>query len=300
MDNNSFSAETDINNDYNDYSEDYEVNSISKYFNLKEKAEKYEFEQAFYNSFHSKESTLSDFDDEEIFILFHNSNQNKEKSNSSTEENILIDNSEKNNINNDNDNDNENNIIGNKHDRNKNRFKVNKINPKREIAFTTFNSKFNKYLNEVVNNKIKELTWDSKFYFTDENPLLSTKFTQCGIQKTLKKYLKEPIKNFIKDENFDKIKKLGIENDSLFNSRLCDYIFTYYEYIYSNMKEFNKYLEDKKFVIRNENFSKNGLINLKYQEDYIKIYGYLDFFKIDLKMKGSISKNRFNISNNKE
>ena len=298
MYNNSFSENTDTNNEY---SEDYEISSISEYFNLKEKVEKDEFEQAFYNSFHSKDSTFSDFDDEKEVILSEKSNQNqKNNSNkfSTTTENIVINNIDKNN---DNINiDNENNLIGKKHERNKQRFKVNKINPKREIAFTTFNSKFNKYLNDIVNKKINELAWDPKFCFTDENPLLSTKFTQCGIQKTLKKYLKEPIKNFIKNENLDKIKKLGIENDSLFNSPLCHYIFDYYEYIYSNKNEFKKYLEDKKFVIRNEKFSRNGLINLKYQENSIKIYGYLDFFKIDLNKKGSLSKNRFNISINKE
>ena len=72
----------------------------------------------------------------------------------------------------------------------------------------------------------------------------------------------------------------------------------YYEFIYSNQNEFNKYLEDKKFVIRNEKFSKNGLINLKYQENSFKIYGYLEFFNLDLKIKGTKSKNRFKISNN--
>ena len=81
---------------------------------------------------------------------------------------------------------------------------------------------------------------------------------------------------------------------------MCNYIFEYYEYIYSNKNEFNKYLEDKKFVIRNEKFSRNGLINLKYEENSIKIYGYLDFFKIDLKPKGNINKNIFNISISKE
>ena len=297
MHNNSYSANTDINNDY---SEDYEISSISKYFNLKEKVEKYEFEQAFYNSFHSKDSTISDFDDEKEFILSENSNQSKDNNNKfcTTTEKILINNTNKNN---DSQNiNNGNNLIGKKHYRNIQKFKVNKINAKREIAFTTFNSKFNKYLNDIINKKIGELTLEPKFYFTDENPLLSTKFTQCGIQKTLKKYLKEPTKNFIKNENFEKIKKLGIGNDSLFNTPLCNYIFEYYEYIYSNKNEFNKYLEDKKFVIRNEKFSRNGLINLKYEENSIKIYGYLDFFKIDLKPKGNINKNIFNISISKE
>jgi len=297
MINNSFSSEieSDINNDN---SEDYEMSSIGKYFNMKEKVEKYEFEQAFYNSFYSKESTISEFDLENEELLFQNSNPNQgqERSNkySSSSENILIDNTEKNNEN----IENENILIGKKLERNNQRFKVNKINPKREIAFTTFNSKFNKYLTEIVNNKISELTWGPKFLFTDENPLLSTKFTQCGIQKTLKKYLKEPIKNFIKEENFEKIKKLGIENDSLFNTPVFQYIYNYYEFIYSNQNEFNKYLEDKKFVIRNEKFSKNGLINLKYQENSIKICGYLEFFNLDLKIKGTKSKNRFKISNN--
>ena len=297
MHNNSYSANTDINNDY---SEDYEISSISKYFNLKEKVEKYEFEQAFYNSFHSKDSTISDFDDEKEFILSENSNQSKDNNNKfcTTTEKILINNTNKNNDSQNNNNGN--NLIGKKHYRNIQKFKVNKINAKREIAFTTFNSKFNKYLNDIINKKIGELTLEPKFYFTDENPLLSTKFTQCGIQKTLKKYLKEPTKNFIKNENFEKIKKLGIGNDSLFNTPLCNYIFEYYEYIYSNKNEFNKYLEDKKFVIRNEKFSRNGLINLKYEENSIKIYGYLDFFKIDLKPKGNINKNIFNISISKE
>lgn len=293
MHNNSYSENTVLNSDY---SEDYEISSISKYFDLKEKVEQYEFEQAFFNSFHSKDSTISDFDDEKEVILSENSNQSQDKNNklSTTTEKILINNIDNNNT--DKNNNNENNLIGKKHERNTQRFKVKKINTKREIAFTTFNSKFNKYLNDIVNKKIAELTWESKFYFTDENPLLSTKFTQCGIQKTLKKYLKEPIKNFIKKENFEKIKKLGIENDSLFNISLCEYIFKYYEYIYSNKAEFNKYLDDKKFVIRNEKFSRNGLINLKYEQNSIKVYGYLDFFKIDLKAKGSIFKNRFNIS----
>lgn len=297
MHNNSFSSNTDINSDY---SEDFEASSISKYFNLKEKVEMYEFEQAFYNSFHSKDSTISDFEEEKEVLLSENSNQIKENNNKfcTTAEKILINNTDKKNDSKNIDNGNK--LIGKKHDRNKQRFKVNKVNPKREIAFTTFNSKFNKYLNDIVNKKIGELTWETKFYFTDENPLLSTKFTQCGIQKTLKKYLTEPIKNFIKNENYDKITKLGIENFSLFNTPLCHYIFEYYEFIYSNKNEFNKYLKDKKFVIRNEKFSRNGLINLKYEENHIKIYGYLDFFKIDLKQKGNISKNRFNISISKE
>lgn len=111
MHNNSYSANTDINSDY---SEDYEISSISKYFNLKEKVEKYEFEQAFYNSFHSKDSTISDFDDEKEFILSENSNQSKDNNNKfcTTTEKILINNTKKNN---DSQNiNNENNLIGKK------------------------------------------------------------------------------------------------------------------------------------------------------------------------------------------
>ena len=172
MHNNSYSTISDINSDY---SEDYEISSISKYFNLKEKVEKYEFEQAFYNSFHSKDSTISDFDDEKEVILSENSNQSQKNNNKfcTTTENIVINNIDKN-IDNQNI-DNENNLIGKKHERNKQRFKVNKINPKREIAFTTFNSKFNKYLNDIVNKKIADLAWEPKFCFTDEIPFFQLK-----------------------------------------------------------------------------------------------------------------------------
>ena len=47
-----------------------------------------------------------------------------------------------------------------------------------------------------------------------------------------------------------------------------------------------------------KNFQRMELINLKYQENSLKIYGYLDFFNFDLKIKETKSKNRFKISNN--
>ena len=167
--------------------------------------------------------------------------------------------------------------LGKKTERNP-KFKVEKINYKREIAFTTFNTKFNKYLTEKVNKKILENFQISKTFFNDENPLLSTRFTQCGIQKTLKGYLNMPLKEFIKEENLLKIKEIGLEKDSLFNSLINELIYEYYEFIYSNQEEFNKYLWDNKFVIRNEKFSKEGLINLKFRENSKKVFGYLDFF----------------------
>ena len=132
---------------------------------------------------------------------------------------------------------------------------------------------------------------------TDENPILSTKFTQCGIQKTLKNYLNKPLKEFIKKENIEKIDELGLDKDSLFKTLISELIFEYYEYIYSNQNELNKYLFDKKFVIRNEKFSKEGLINLNYFKNSKKVYGYLDFFNITI---GKNNKSKFRISHKNE
>ena len=59
----------------------------------------------------------------------------------------------------------------------------------------------------------------------------------------------------------------------------------------------NKYLFDKKFVIRNEKFSKEGLINLNYFKNSKKVYGYLDFFNITV---GKNNKSKFRISHKNE
>lgn len=185
-----------------------------------------------------------------------------------------------------------NNLLGKKAERNNKKFKTYKINEKREITLIAFNSKFNKYLTEKVNKIILENCQLSQFYFTDENPLLSTKFTQCGIQKKLKNYLLSSLKEFIKKENFEKICDIGLEKYYLFHSPLFELIFEYYEYIYNNKKEFNKYLLDSKFAIRNKKFSKDGLINLNYQENFKKVYGYLEFFKIKINKKYNKEKNK--------
>ena len=189
------------------------------------------------------------------------------------------------------------NLIGKKTEIKKKKFKINKINDKREITFITFNSKFNKYLTEKINKIISENCQFSQFYFTDENPLLSTKFTQCGIQKKLKTYLSTSIKEFIKQENLEKISGIGLQKYYLFNSPIFELMIEYYEYIYGHKNEFNKYLLDKKFVIRNKKFSKEGLINLNYEENSKKVYGYLDFFKIEInkQKKEGKKKRRFSI-----
>ena len=273
----SISTQQEFEND----SLDYEISSIDTFFKIKEKYENNNFEKAFLNSFNNKEN-------------INNINLN-------TEEDNNLENFIKENYTNDiyliNKNVNKDNILlGRK--TNYNKFKVNKINTKREIAFITFNTKFNKYLTEKVNKKIDEIGKKSIFYFTNENPLLSTKFTQCGIQKTLKKYLECPIKDFIKKENFTKICEIGIENNSIFNSLIYELIYDYYEFIYSNQDEFNKFLYDKKFVIRNEKFSKEGLINLKYSQNNKKVFGYLNFFNIDINIRKNERKGkrlRFNV-----
>ena len=183
-----------------------------------------------------------------------------------------------------------NNLIGKK--TLKKKFKVNKINDKREITFITFNSKFNKYLTKKINKIISENCKFSQFYFSDENPVLSTKFTQCGTQKKLKNYLCASLKQFIKEENFEKICGIGLEKYFLFNSPIFELIIEYYEHIYGDKNEFNKYLLDNKFIIRNKKFSKDGLINLNYKENSKKVYGYLDFFKLDINNKKEEEKNR--------
>lgn len=294
----SFSTESDIENE----SQDYDISNNIDFFHIKEKIEIYQFEKAFNILFNNNENLynfIPDLDEDYDNIIIKNDNQ--EKYNKDAISTQIFDNSEndKSNRNIDNDNNNNiNNLLSKKHNRNNQKFKVNKINPKREIAFTTFNAKFNKYLTEKINKKITEKYEISKFYFTDENPLLSTKFTQCGIQKKLKEYLNKTIKEFIKKENMDKINKIGLGSDSLFNSKIYELIYDYYEYIYSNENELKKFLNDKKFIIRNEKFSNDGLINLNYEQDYKKIYGYLDFFKIDINLnKNQSNRKRFNISN---
>jgi len=284
---NLLSIEIELEND----SQDYEISSINDFFTIKEKVENYNFEKAFDANFINKESFNNTKENIENDYNFENMIFTTPKNDINSTQ--IIDNSENNKINIYN---NDNKILCKKTQRDNQKFKVIKINPKREISFITFNTKLNKYLTEKINKKISGVCGVSKFFFTDENPLLSTKFTQCGIQKTLKEYLNRPIKDFIKKENYNKIKEFGLENDSLFNSLIYECIYEYYEYIYSNKNEFNKYLFDQKFVIRNEKFSKDGLINLKYFQNSKKIYGYLDFFKIDInfnKSKGNNNKKRF-------
>lgn len=269
---------------YNDYQNSDFLN-LSNSCSIKEKVENSNFEKAFSNSFinNNTNDINSEFEILEKDNVYYNSYLDKPKNDiNSTNVYPNSDNDKINiyNINEDNDN-------SKKSETNINitKFKVNKINPKREIAFTTFNTKLNKYITEKVNKKILAIRGGSNFLFTDENPLLSTKFTQCGIQKKLKEYLKKPIFEFIKKENLIKIDEIGLGNDSLFNKDLCELILEYYDYIYSNKDEFNKYVLDRKFVIRNKNFSKEGLINLNYELNSKKVYGYLDFFKIGTKMK---------------
>ena len=265
----SLSTKSEIENDSFD---DYEISSTEPFYNIREKYENSNFEKAFSSSFNNKEN-------------LNNINHNSEEDNNF--ENFIKENYTNDiySIKKNNNKNNDNILLGRKTGYNYNKFIVNKINSKREIAFITFNTKFNKYLTEKVNKKIDEIGKKSIFYFTNENPLLSTKFTQCGIQKTLKKYLECPIKEFIKKENFTKICEIGLENNSIFNSLIYELIIDYYEFIYCNKEEFNKFLYDKKFVIRNEKFSKDGLINLKYSQNNKKVYGYLDFFKIDINLK---------------
>ena len=55
---------------------------------------------------------------------------------------------------------------------------------------------------------------------------------------------------------------------------------------------------DKKFVIRNEKFSKEGLIHLKYSQNNKKVFGYLNFFNIDINLRKNERKDkrlRFNV-----
>ena len=55
---------------------------------------------------------------------------------------------------------------------------------------------------------------------------------------------------------------------------------------------------DKKFVIRNEKFSKEGLLNLKYSQNNKKVFGYLNFFNIDINIRKNERKGkrlRFNV-----
>ena len=269
----SLSTPTEIEND----SLDYENSSINSLLKIKENYDTYKFEQAFIIIFNNKENinninrNIDEDNKYENYIkeYYNNGNIISSKNINVNKDNILL---------------------GKKRDFKK--FKVNKINPKREIAFITFNAKFNKYLTEKVNRKIDEIGKKSIFSFTNENPLLSTKYTQCGIQKTLKKYLKFPLKEFIKIENFKKICEIGIDNDSLFNTLISDLIVEYYEFIYSNQNEFNKFFFDKKFAIRNDKFSKEGLINLKYPQNNKKVYGFLDYFKNDLNFQKSEGKDK--------
>ena len=278
----SLSTKSEIENDSFD---DYEISSTEPFYNIREKYENSNFEKAFSSSFNNKEN-------------LNNINHNSEEDNNF--ENFIKENYTNDiySIKKNNNKNNDNNLLGRKTGYNYNKFIVNKINSKREIAFITFNTKFNKYLTEKLNTKIDEIGKKSIFYFTNENPLLSTKFTQCGIQKTLKKYLECPIKEFIKKENFTKICEIGLENNSIFNSLIYELIIDYYEFIYCNKEEFNKFLYDKKFVIRNEKFSKDGLINLKYSQNNKKVFGYLNFFNIDINLRKNERKGkrlRFNV-----
>lgn len=246
------------------YTEDFE--SIINFSTFREKFETNEFEKAFYIHFNGQEFS-DDLNKENEYDL---ANMIYSKSRKDTNSTQIFDNKKINYKN-------EYNLLGKKTEIDNTKFKVKKINPKREITFITFNTKLNKYLTKKINQKISETCQLTKNFFTDENPLLSTKLTQCGIQKTLKSYLYRPIKDFIKEENMNKIKEFGLENEPFFDFTLYECIFQYYEFIYSDNKEFQKYSCDKKFVIRNDKFSKNGLINLKYGQNHEKIYGYLDF-----------------------
>ena len=269
-------------------SQDYEISSINNFISIKENLENEIFTKE-YNLCLTQKKNSNNIIDESLTKKI---NSNLFLKNSENIHNFS--NLNKNNINN---NKNGNIFLGKKHEK---KFKVNKINTKREITFITFNTKFNKYLTEKINKKISENNIeykDKKSYFTDENPILSTKFTQCGIQKTLKNYLNKPLKEFIKKENIEKIDELGLDKDSLFKTLISELIFEYYEYIYSNQNELNKYLLDKKFVIRNEKFSKEGLINLNYFKNSKKVYGYLDFFNITI---GKNNKSKFRISHKNE
>lgn len=240
-----------------DNSNGLEITSLN---NLNSNGENEEFKKAFLNNF-NKDS---------LFNLSSNSESNNEDNNNIE---INIDNLQIN----------SNILIGKKLKKNQ-KFKVKKVNKnlKREITLTTFNTKLNIYLTDKVNKKIEKNPNITKNFFTRENPLLSTKFTQCGIKKTLKNYLSQPLKDFIKKKNFDKIEKIGLDKDSLFNSLLCELIYEYYEYIYSNKIEFNKFLLDNYFVSRNNYFSEEGLINLKFENNSKKVFGYLDFFNFDI------------------
>ncbi len=274
-------------------SQDYEISSINNFISIKENLENDIFTKE-YNLCLTQKKNSNNIIDESLTKKI---NSNLFLKNSENINNFSNLNKNNININNFNNNKNGNIFLGKKHVK---KFKVNKINTKREITFITFNTKFNKYLTEKINKKISENNIeykDKKFYFTDENPILSTKFTQCGIQKTLKNYLNKPLKEFIKKENIEKIDELGLDKDCLFKTLMSELIFEYYEYIYSNQNELNKYLFDKKFVIRNEKFSKEGLINLNYFKNSKKVYGYLDFFNVTF---GKNNKSKFRISHKNE
>ena len=254
----SLQKESEIENN----SHDFEIISLNKYYTIKNKELNDELEKKLFNNFNNDSlfSTPSNLekDNKDNILEFIKSYSENEKKNVNFNENFFI---------------------CKKTERN-HKFKVKKIkeNHKREITFMTFNSKFNKYITEKINKKIEKNDEISKYFFNNENPLISTKFTQCGIQKNLKKYLELPLKEFIKKENFAKIKEIGLEKDSLFNSLISELIYEYYEFIYSNQNEFNKYLFDKKFIKRNKYFSKEGLINLKFKENSKKNLWIFRFF----------------------
>ncbi len=279
----SISIENEIEQD-ND-SQNYDILNLNNFYSNKEEVENSNFEKAFYTYFinNNINNINSEFKIVEKDNVYYNSYLYKPKNEINSTNVYPNSDNDKINI----DNINEDNVYSKKSETNINitKFKVNKINSKRETAFITFNTKLNKYITKKVNKKISAIRGSSKFLFTEENPLLSTKFTQCGIQKKLKEYLNKPIIEFIKKENLIKIDEVGLSKDSLFNKYLYELILEYYEYIYSNKDEFNKYFLDRKFVIRNKNFSKDGLINLNYELNSKKVYGYLDFFKIDINMK---------------
>ena len=169
-----------------------------------------------------------------------------------------------------------------------------KLNSKGFVLFKIINTRIAIFaLNEFRNILKSENVKDEKITkFHKNNPLISTKFTQCGNYKSLKKIIDYPINKYINnkgEENLKIINELSqeiVEVDSFFKKTFKELIKDYYQFAENNDEEISKLKMEKDFKERLKEFKSKKkkmdfeLINLDKNKQSKNVCGYLEFLKL--------------------
>ena len=169
-----------------------------------------------------------------------------------------------------------------------------KLNSKGFILFKILNTRIAIFALKKFHNilKLANVPNEKITKFHKNNPLISTKFTQCGNYKSLKKIIDCPISKYINNKDEENLKLINelseeiVEVDSFFKKTFKELIKDYYQFAENNDGEISKLKMEKDFEERLKRFKSKKknmdfeLINLDKNNQSKNVCGYLEFLKL--------------------